>query len=274
MQMNGEINDIGFSPSFDCYSTDTLTSRAAAKVSREAIEEEAAGFQEFSDTDEEDFEFSLEFSGEEFSSKALALEGRILLPIFNTDLVKKDEVNHAVKGLDRDDSSIIIPLEKLLPSDSDDTLSSSSETEELDHDTSSGTFCVSWRKPEARSASVDHMKKSRSTGSVESGSRRWKIKDILRRSNSLGKETVYFLCPKMVEASCGKGSVKSGEAPKVAGKTKKYKTSSMSSVHELFYVQKKEQQRGDKMKSYLPYRQDLLGFKVHINGSANKKLPF
>ncbi|KAI3784729.1 hypothetical protein L1987_43834 [Smallanthus sonchifolius] len=265
MQHSGEINDIGFSPSFNCYSGDNLTSTAAAKVSREIKQEHASEFQEFSDIEEEDFEFSFEYSGEKFSSKDLAIEGRILLPIFNTDLVTKDDVDH-------DDSSAIIPVEKMLPSDSDDTpSSSSSEAEELEN-TSSGTFCVSWRKAGARSPAHSHIKKSRSTGSDESGSRRWKIKDILRRSNSLGKETVYFLCPKMVEASCKKRLAKSGEGPKATGL--KSKTASSASIHELFYVQKLAEQKGGNMKSYLPYRQDILGFKVHINGNSNKKLPF
>ncbi|KAI3761932.1 hypothetical protein L1987_52355 [Smallanthus sonchifolius] len=256
MQTTGEINDLGFSPSFNCYSSESLTSAAAARVSREVKQEQAAE-SEFSDIDEEDFEFSLEFSGEEFSAKELALSGRILLPIFNTDLVTKDEVDH-------DDPSVMIPLQNLLPGDGEESSEySSSEVDELEN-TSSGTFCVSWRKSEVKSPIVT---KSRSTGSDESGSRRWKIKDILRRSNSLGKETVFFLCPKRVESSCKKRAVKSADAPKVAGKLK-------PSVHELFYVQKRAEQKGGKMKSYLPYRQDLLGFKVHINGNASKKLPF
>ncbi|KAK9067290.1 hypothetical protein SSX86_014616 [Deinandra increscens subsp. villosa] len=257
MQISGEINDIGVSPSFSCYSNDNLTSTAAAKVSREAREEQ---FHEFSAINEEDFEFSFEYSGEQFSSEELAFEGRILLPIFNTDLVTKDDVDH-------DDSSAVIPLEKMLPGDSSD------ESEELDDAAAaSGTFCVTWRKADVRSPVPDHIKKSRSTGSDESGSRRWKIKDILRRSNSAGKETVYFLCPKRVEASCKKGSVKSVVVPKGAGN--KPKLASSPSIHELFYVQKRAEQKGGRVKSYLPYRQDILGFKVHVNGDANKKLPF
>ncbi|KAF5792165.1 hypothetical protein HanRHA438_Chr09g0414881 [Helianthus annuus] len=243
-------DDTWFAPSFNSYSTDNPTSIAAAKVSRE-----------FSDIEEEDFEFSLEFSGEKFSIKDLAFEGRILVPIFNTDLATKDEIDH-------DD---VIPLENLLASDSEetDTYSSSSEASEMED---TGTFRVTWGKSEPRSPGPGQVKKSRSTGSEESESRRWKIKDIFRRSNSSGEETMFFLCPKRFEALCKKGLVKPGGASsKAAGKVK---TASSPSVHELFYVQKRAERNGGKVKSYLPYRQEILGFKVHIKGNANKKLPF
>ncbi|KVH92873.1 uncharacterized protein LOC112515623 [Cynara cardunculus var. scolymus] len=269
MQLTGEINDITVSPSFNCYSSDSLTAKAAAKVSREVEQERIDEFQEFSEVDEEDFEFSLEFAGEEFSAEELALAGRLLFPIFNSDLVTKDEVDRVVKEVDdeHDVDSLIIPLHKLFVDDSDESRSSSSSSEVDDlEDRPSGTFCVSWRKANAGSPTL--AKKSRSTGS---GSRTWKIKDLLRRSNSTGSETVFFLCPKRVEASNRKRYGKSREVRKVTGKSK---TASSPSFHELFYVQKRAEQKGEKMKSYLPYRQDLLGFSVKVNGSGNKKLPF
>ncbi|PWA49098.1 hypothetical protein CTI12_AA484880 [Artemisia annua] len=268
MKMTKEINDIGFSPSFSCYSSDSLTSSAAAKVSREFMHQHAADLQELSDVEEEDFEFSLEFAGEEFSFEELALSGRVLLPIFDTDLVTKDDVESEVKELDSiNSSSLIIPLEKMLISDTGDAMSYSSEEAEQVEDISTGTFCVTWR-----SGAHAHIKKSKSTGSVsESGSRRWKVKDILRRSNSAGKETAFFLCPKRVEESNKKRAIKSAEAPKRDGKSKK---GSSPSVHELFYVQKRAEQKGDKTRSYLPYRQAILGFQVQVNGNCNKKLPF
>lgn len=249
MQKSGEFNDIEFSPSFNCYSYDNDASKAAAKVSRE--------FQEFNDIDEEDFEFSFEFSGEKLSTNELASEGRIVLPIFNTDLVTMDDVD-----VDHTASSDVIPLANMLQNDSEETPPSFSlsEAEELE-DTSSGTFCVSWRKAEVKSGGPTLIKKSRSTGSEEIGSRKWRIKDIIRRSNSLGKETMYLLCPKKVE-------IARKTRPKLTGTL-----ASSPSIHELFYVQKRAE-KGGKMKSYLPYKQDILGFKVHINANSNKKLPF
>ncbi|KAK1432772.1 hypothetical protein QVD17_09672 [Tagetes erecta] len=263
MQNSGETNNIGFSPSFNCYSDVNQTSNAATKVSSEVKEEHAAEFQEFSDIDEEDFEFSFEFSREKFSTNELASEGRILLPIFNTDLVTKDDLD-----VDHNDSSAVIPLAELLQNDSEKIplSSSSSEVEESkDTDVSSGMFCVSWRKCETKSPA--QIKKSKSTGFEQSGSRRWKIKDIIRRSNSLGKETIFFLCPKKVKAA-------RKTRPKL---TRKSMMGSSPSIHEMFYVQKRtEKEKEGKMKSYLPYKQDILvlGFKVHINGNSNKKLPF
>jgi hypothetical protein len=267
-----QMDDIGFAPSFNCYATDSLTSKAAAKVSRE--------FQDdlLSDVEEEDFEFSLEFGGEKYSAKELALSGRILLPIFDTDLVTKDEVESEVKEKldDKTDSdSLIIPLEKLLISETGDPVSySSEEAEKAEKEDdfekrASKTFCVSWQKPRHHAA----IKKSRSTGSEsESGSRKWRITDILRRSNSAGKESVFFLCPQRVEASNKKRAAVKGS--KAGGKPKMM--SSSPSVHELFYVQKREEQKGDKKRSYLPYRQAILGFQVQVNGNANgnRKLPF
>ncbi|GJX91386.1 hypothetical protein Tco_0344712 [Tanacetum coccineum] len=244
MQMINEINDIGFSPSFSCYSSDSLTSSAAAKVSREFMQQHAAGLEELSDVEEEDFEFSLEFAGEEFSFEELALSGRVLLPIFDTDLVTKDEVESEVKELDNiNSSSVIIPLEKMLINDTGDAVSYFSEEAEQVEDISTGTFCVTWR-----SGAHARIKKSKSTGSgSESGSRR-------------------------VEESNKKRAIKSAEAPKRAGKSK---TGSSPSVHELFYVQKRAEQKGDKARSFLPYRQAILGFQVQVNGNGNnKKLPF
>ncbi|KAI3688226.1 hypothetical protein L1987_81936 [Smallanthus sonchifolius] len=79
-------------------------------------------------------------------------------------------------------------------------------------------------------------KKSSSTGSGSHGSRRWKIWSSRRRSNT----------------------------EDVAGKLKTT-TSSSPSFHELFYVKRRAEQKGDKIKSFLPYNQDLLGFFVNIN---------
>ncbi|KAI3768725.1 hypothetical protein L2E82_19555 [Cichorium intybus] len=270
MQPTAEIDDIGLSPSFNCYSNYSLTSMAAAKVSDEVIEEQAAGFPKFSDGDEEDFEFSLDFTGDNYLPKELSLSGRILFPIFNRDLVTKDEVDRTVEEVVHEDSSVIISLKKLFVGDGEGALSSSSsEAEELElEERPSGTFCMSWRKADVRSPTLAECKKSSSTGS---GLRKWRIKDILCRSNSAGKEMVLFLCPKKVDALKQKRIVNSSEVRKVAGKSK---TTSSKSVHELFYVQRKAEQKGDKMKSYLPYRKDLVGFFVNVNGLRNKKSPF
>lgn len=272
MQLMAEMDNIGFSPSFSCYSNDSLTSMAAAKVSCEAIEEEhAAEFQEFSDCDEDGFEFSFDFSGEEYSPNELSLAGRIPFPIFNRDLTTMDEVvqvDREIKEVVHDDPSVIISLENLFLDHREDTpSSSSSEAEELE-DRNSRTFCVSWRKAGGGLPALGDCKKSKSTGS---GSKGWRIKDIFGRSNSAGKDMILFLCPKKIDASKQKRRVNSGEVRKVPGKSK---TTSSQSVHELFYVQKKAEQKGDKMKSYLPYKKDLLGFFINVNGIWNKKLPF
>ncbi|MFS7970556.1 hypothetical protein Hanom_Chr09g00822361 [Helianthus anomalus] len=93
-------------------------------------------------------------------------------------------------------------------------------------------------------------KKSCSTGGSGShGMRRWRILKSFRWSNNEGEDAV-----------------------KVSGKLKKTRSSASLSFHEMFYVQKRAEQKGDKMKLFLPYKQDLLGFFVSINRFGNKKL--
>ncbi|MFS7970558.1 hypothetical protein Hanom_Chr09g00822381 [Helianthus anomalus] len=108
----------------------------------------------------------------------------------------------------------------------------------------SGIFCL-W-------SLFEKSKKSSSTGS----SRSWGIWNSPRRRNCQGEESVLLLRSKKADASKDRGQV-----------PRKLKTT--KSVHEVFYLQKRAEQKGDKMKSFLPYKQDLF---VNINRFANKKL--
>ncbi|KAI3784728.1 hypothetical protein L1987_43833 [Smallanthus sonchifolius] len=141
-----------------------------------------------------------------------------------------------------DCSSVSIQLQK--PYGDEHEYSSSFSSCEVDENECkpSGIFCM-WRwKADVVFAK---SKKSSSTGSGSHGSRRWKILSSRRRSNT----------------------------EEVTGKLKTT-TSSSPSFHELFYVQKRAEQKGDKMKTFLPCKQDLLGFFVNINRIRNKKFPF
>lgn len=64
------------------------------------------------------------------------------------------------------------------------------------------------------------------------------------------------------------------EAGKVTEKLKAPPSPS-SSAHELFYVQNRSMKEGEKRKSYLPYRKDLVGFFTNVNGlsKASKAFP-
>ncbi|KAI3670065.1 hypothetical protein L6452_41663 [Arctium lappa] len=266
MQM--EIDDLTFSLSFNCYFSDSLTSTttatAAAKVSREFMQEQqAAQFHEFSDVDQEDFEFSLVLDDElQVSGKQISVQR---LPKTASD------VDFPVTGIDSA-SSVNIQIQKLFVNGGEaSSFSPSSESSESD-DRPSGSFCM-WRpKADVVSSTLTKCKKSRSAGSG-SGSRRWRrILDLLRRSNSGGKDSMFFLRSKKIKAS--KQNRKVSPVEVTGGVAGKLKAGSSPSFHELFYARKRAEKEGDKMKSFLPYRQDLLGFFVNINRIGNKKSTF
>ncbi|KAI3520764.1 hypothetical protein L1887_10215 [Cichorium endivia] len=264
MQQQGQIDDLGFCPSFNCYSSDSLASTAAAKVSNQLQQELSARFH---DVGEEDFEFSIVLGDEEISEvQDTASEERAVFPLFNRDLLINCE---AVQGkADDEGDACSDSLAKLFITEREreregSASSSSSEADESDSELP-GVFCV-WRpKMDIGSSPISRCKKSSSTGS---GSKRWRIRDLLRRSNSEGKEPMVLLTHKKVEIPKQKRS--SGEVAIVASKSKP----SSPSFHELFYVQQRAKSEGGKRKSYLPYRQGLVGFFSNVN-SKGKKSPF
>lgn len=125
--------------------------------------------------------------------------------------------------------------------------------------------------------------KSKSTGT--SSSRRWSIKDLLRRSNSESdsKDSFVFLTPlsssskktaeeepKETKKSSGSGSA-SGSGPGSGGGPNKPKGSkAVSMAHEAFYVRNKTVAKDgyNKRRSYLPYRQDLVGLFASVNAMS------
>ncbi|XP_023736900.1 uncharacterized protein LOC111884831 [Lactuca sativa] len=188
MEQQGDIEGSGSSPSFSFYASDTSTSMAIAKVIREE-----ARFNEFGDSDEDDFRFSLDLSEEEVSAKEIDSRGWIVFPLFNRDLVVKDEVKSKDNEIHASDS-ITSSLRKLFIDEPEESSScSSSEADELEA-LPSGTYCV-WRpKTEGGSSAVmTKIKKSSSTGSLL---KKWKLRYMLRRSNSEGKDPVILLTPK------------------------------------------------------------------------------
>ena len=75
------------------------------------------------------------------------------------------------------------------------------------------------------------------------------------------------------ESSKEQQSSRSNEPPRAAGKPKA-KGSTVAggggdkkvSAHEALYVRNREMRKVDKRRSYLPYRQDLVGFCASLNG--------
>ncbi|XP_020203215.1 uncharacterized protein LOC109788799 [Cajanus cajan] len=223
-------------PSFSAYSSDALH-RVADQVTRND--------DRFSQNDDDD-----DF---EFVAFGKVAEGVFLdaaspaFPIFDRDLAAPEgDGGRRSSG----EEAIQITLGKLLMDDSPSC--SSSEVEDELENVPPGTYCV-W-KPKATAALP--CRKSKSTGS--SSSRRWKLLDLLRRSNSEGKESVVFLTPSAKKKDGG------GKKVAASGGGERKLTAAVS-AHEALYVRNREMRREDKRRSYLPYRQDLVGFCVNLN---------
>jgi len=122
--------------------------------------------------------------------------------------------------------------------------------------------------------SLCKCKKSNSTGSSSSSSSssRWKFLSLLRRSKSDGKESLNLLIPAKKEnlkvISGGNGSGEKNVAGKKIPATEK-KTPATVSAMEVFYRRKKEM----RVKSYLPYKKELIGFSVGFNANIGRGFP-
>ncbi|CAI9277086.1 unnamed protein product [Lactuca saligna] len=250
MQQQEKAEGSGVSPSFSCYSSNSLTSIAVAKV----IREEQA----------KDSEFSFVLSDDDVSTEENESQGRKVFPVFNRDLLVKYEEDREAKAKENElhvSSSITGSLQKLFREEKEESSSEDDESEGQH----SKTYCVLWR-PKADSGSPSRMNKCKKSSSTGSGSKRWSIRCLLRRSNSEGKEPMVLLNPKKVDSPKQKRN--SGEVSKLAGRLKV-----QTPVHELFYVRRRAENEVVTRKSYLPYRQDLVGFVSNVNG-IRKMLPF
>uniref|UniRef100_A0A7C8ZNW7 Uncharacterized protein n=2 Tax=Opuntia streptacantha TaxID=393608 RepID=A0A7C8ZNW7_OPUST len=222
--------------------------------------------EEEDDDDGGDFEFF--FAGSELTSPVSAEEvfhnGQIrpLIPFSDDQVENPDEAT----------TSYGPPVRKLF------VVSSAEDNE----DVAEGPYC-SWsaKSPENLPAAAPEMsRKSNSTGF----SKLWKVKDLLVRSHSDGKDAFVFLAGKSEEkvgetASCAveDGSkkkkvvnlakIKVGSRGETASSGKKKTT---KSAYEALYG-KKEKKAG---KSYLPYRQDLVGFFTNSNAMSRNVHPY
>ncbi|WMV17542.1 hypothetical protein MTR67_010927 [Solanum verrucosum] len=257
-----------FSPSFSSYSSNRVAD-IAGKISdeikrdSEVVEENADGADE-----EEDFVFSLVCENPEDSGGVFPFDRQIqpIYPVFNRDLLLND-VSYDV------DREVQVSLKDLFLEEREPLSSSSSEVDELES-VPPGTYCV-W-KPNITEPSPSRCKKSNSTGSAF---KRWSIRDLMRRSNSDGKDSFVFLTPEKGLKSERSKAKDSAEASKVAGKLKAKgnsssgnKASSMTDV----YLRNQAAKEMDKnrRKSYLPYRRDLVGFFANASNIGRTFPPF
>ncbi|KAG8489797.1 hypothetical protein CXB51_017926 [Gossypium anomalum] len=232
--MQNGSSELSFCPSFNIYSSDNNNLvDIADTVSRNFKNDAVSG--------DEEFEFVNTLSeNPEMSSSSF--------PIFNRR--DGDNVEQAIR----------IPLRDLFIGDRDIPFSSSSSSSEVDEleGLPADTYCV-WKPKQSPESSPNSCKKSTSAGS-SSSSKRWRfIKDLLKRSNSAGNvsssSSFSFL-------NLDKNEEKVNE--KTAKGTTKVKRDEKSPAAKSFYVGNKVLKEGDKRRSYLPYRQDLVGIFANI----------
>ncbi|XVE57146.1 hypothetical protein DITRI_Ditri04bG0068300 [Diplodiscus trichospermus] len=274
------------SPSFNTYSSGRLA-EIAARVVEEFRQESGSQDDiyeswpqqtqhqqrqqviEDDDTEDDDFEFSFvrEPETSPISADEIFYNGQIrpIYPLFNTNLLNDGQTPD---GKNADSTSLVskprprrLPLRKLMSEERETTSCSSSEADELDGLTP-GSYCL-WTPKGGTSGNTEQespgrCKKSNSTGS----SKRWKLRDLLYRSNSDGKDTFVFLAPSKREKTSN------ADVNKVKEDMEKFKEA------EKRCGSNRDMKPGDKRRSFLPYRQDLVGIFSNVNGLSRNLHPF
>lgn len=226
------------------------------------------------DDDEFEFSFVKEAEISPVAADEIFYNGQIrpIYPLFNRDLLSdyingSSNSNSASSEVSAQPKSIRLPLRKLFLEEERGANSScsSSEADDLEG-IPEGTYCV-WR-PKQEEKPAESCKKSSSTGS---NSKRWKFRDLLYRSNSDGKDTFVFLTPsfKRKENKAEKTTTTTTDnASKVTAKSKGVPVA--DSYPATHYV---KNGGVEKRKTYLPYRQDLVGFFANMNGTSRNLQP-
>ncbi|CAO2828826.1 unnamed protein product [Amaranthus hypochondriacus] len=129
-----------------------------------------------------------------------------------------------------------------------------SPTSSENDDVAKGPYCT-WKSPEM-------SRKSNSTGF----SKLWKVRDLVARSNSDGKDAFVFLTGKNNETTSLK---KKSETTAFQGERKE--KMKKKSAYEVLYGEKNDKRRLDG-KSYLPYRKDLVGFFTNGNSGLSRNI--
>ncbi|KAG7019821.1 hypothetical protein SDJN02_18784, partial [Cucurbita argyrosperma subsp. argyrosperma] len=237
---------------------------------------------------DDEFEFSVaptEPQAVTISAEDIFYNGQIrpIYPVINTNLLLSSSIidkNRNVDGED-DDGNLKKPkpkrvhrpsLGKLMSEERETNSCSSSEADELDG-VLPGTFCV-WSPKE----SLERCKKSNSMGS----SKRWKLRDLLYRSNSDGKDTFVFLTPskrveKIAEVSKEKidekaaGKVKSSRVAAAAAATAAIVTPAASDEGQHVKNQSKE---ADRKRQSIAYGQETADLLKNVNGMTKNSHQF
>lgn len=245
-------------PSFNSYSSERLA-QIVGKVSGEN-----------EDTNDDEFEFALAREENDVLPEDFFYQGQIgpVYPLFRRDLLLSYGGSSENRRLESSAKveCIKVPLSKLLEetrrdeNDRDPASCSSSEVDELES-IPTGTYCV-WRPKVPETPSPSWCKKSKSTGSA---SKRWKLPEFLRRSNSDGKDSFVFMTPKHRDEKRDRTETSRKLTERIATAASS-STVGPPSAHEALYVQNRVKNENDRRKSYLPYRPGLVGFFASSNG--------
>ncbi|CAI0455192.1 unnamed protein product [Linum tenue] len=282
------VSDVAFCPSFSSYTCDRLANVAAA-VATEAVN---------SSENDDEFEF-VSFSCEAPDAIELGDHQRLVSPVF-FPVFNRDRFAGDAEGQSSDApaaaETIPRPLSELFMDDRDQHSSfssSSSEADELEG-APEGSYCVwtpkliSPSSVTGASPSPGRCEKSNSTGSSASTTkRRWRLRDLLRRSSSDGKAIYLMVQPNTAgsssnnnssgnnEINLGKRSEEKSAADRKAKPSPARAAKTAASAHEVFYTKSRALKDGDRRRSYLPYRQELLvGFFSNVNGFSRTLTPF
>ncbi|VVA16904.1 Hypothetical predicted protein [Prunus dulcis] len=236
------------------------------------------GVHEEAEQEEEEFEFAF-VGGDAHTSPISADEifsnGQIrpVYPLFDQGLLKEHndvvcpkKVNGDADAVNKKNSEVAttpkqrrLPLRMLMIEEERETAScSSSEADDLEN-LPPGTYCV-WTPPKTKSSSAG-------------SSKRWKFRDLLYRSSSEGKETFVFLAPSSTKRADNKNNNNKDDVvskKRVGGGG----GGGVSQNEERFVVRSKAAEEGDKRRSFLPYRQDFVGFFSNVNGLSRNLHPF
>ncbi|KAJ0230914.1 hypothetical protein HA466_0304500 [Hirschfeldia incana] len=221
-----------FCPSFSSYANDGLVETA------ERVRLECSG--EYNNNEDDGFEFvNMDYE----AAASFSGDCDLVFPVFNQAIISKPS---AVISDGSSRPAVTTRLRDLFLLDREDSSSSSSSDEEKELDGVSSELYCPWT-PEKLSKGVWRKSKSTGSSSSSSSSRRWRIRDLLKRSYSEGKQSLSFL------NSNSRNRVEEAASNKVS-----------SSAHEKFYLKKKAKKEEEKRKSYLPYKQfGLFFFNVH-----------
>lgn len=279
------------SPSFNTYSSVNLAEIAARVVEEFRLQDSDSEFESWShlqsdlllnhdlnedvldedgNNEDDDFEFAFvcrEPDSSPISADEIFYNGQIRpiypYPLFTSDFGGSSDSTAitATTSSKSPKSSFRSPLRKLLSEDREPSASScsSSEADELDG-VAPESYCV-WTPKRTEADDQGRCKKSNSTGS----SKRWKLRDLLHRSNSDGKETFVFLTPSK------KNGAEEAKAAAIASERVK-----VNVKDHLYHVKSncRRLNEGDKRRSFLPYRQDLVGLFSNVNGLSRNLHPF